>query len=436
MQAAPRGTQAKLAKYADIHPRTIMFWLQDDPRWMTRKTETKVWRFFREHGFEVPEDLGMEPQEQAVVEAAMVARSPTGQQHALSFPGLDVNATIAYILDLATTRVVYANEAAAQVVGFTREALCGMRTEDVLYRVHPEDREVWGRFYHVLVNQPLGISVNLEFRVQAEVDAQGQPVWRWLHACQTLNHLAGLGRVITGIAFDLRRAQLGASPLRKVEDRALTLPPLAPLARLRQTRKLQELLTHLALTPEQFGMRLGAPAGEITAWLEGHLALSERDKKVIEYEFAVPGDWWGQEGEAIAETIGRERQLQCLKEAATRSTAGLIYIFSLRTHRNEYINPAMERLLGMSAEQVRQLLPEQNTIIHPGDRDRFWEHIAELATRPLGTAEDCEYRVKVGAAEQGPPGWCWIHVNHTLGEAGGERIVTGWGLVLEKAQAA
>lgn len=82
-----------------------------------------------------------------------------------------------------------------------------------------------------------------------------------------------------------------------------------------------------------------------------------------------------------------------------------IYLFRLDNGSNIYANPATERILGYSAEEIRAMGAEfLPTVIHPDDHESAIAHQQRLVDLPHGAAAEIHYRV---IHRSGEVRWVW-----------------------------
>jgi|GEM_PF-1406765 PAS domain S-box-containing protein len=114
--------------------------------------------------------------------------------------------------------------------------------------------------------------------------------------------------------------------------------------------------------------------------------------------------------------LEREQQLRASRESfctLLRDSRDIIYRFNLRTHRYEYISPAVKAVLGYSPDQLSNLsFGAMPTHIHPDDRRMFVEQSKRAET--FGRAE-FEYR---HMASDGQYRWLSVVASCTLAEDG------------------
>ena len=81
-----------------------------------------------------------------------------------------------------------------------------------------------------------------------------------------------------------------------------------------------------------------------------------------------------------------------------------VYIYSLQGGRNEYINSSYTRITGWELDEIQAMSAEAfMELFHPDDQATVQAHMQSVIQRPVGEAEEIEYRFK---HKQGHWVWC------------------------------
>jgi PAS domain S-box-containing protein len=110
---------------------------------------------------------------------------------------LDTAPLVLYLLDLNTSRIVFASGMVLAALGYNAEMLLGLSAEALLDLIHPEDRDMIKAHVASYESAPEGAkSFELRFRHR-----DGD--WRWLHCRERLFDSASSTRLALGVAIDV-----------------------------------------------------------------------------------------------------------------------------------------------------------------------------------------------------------------------------------------
>ncbi|MDZ4179262.1 MAG: PAS domain-containing protein, partial [Coriobacteriia bacterium] len=105
-------------------------------------------------------------------------------------------------------------------------------------------------------------------------------------------------------------------------------------------------------------------------------------------------------------------QSRRLVQSIVDTTPDVIYIFNLRSERNTYTNRGYERMLGYTAEEMRDLEGRfYADLLHPDDASARERHLKHLARAADGQAVDWEYRARTADGQ-----WVWFRSRETVFE--------------------
>ncbi|MBD2454802.1 PAS domain S-box protein [Nostoc sp. FACHB-87] len=112
----------------------------------------------------------------------------------------------------------------------------------------------------------------------------------------------------------------------------------------------------------------------------------------------------------LQQSEARLRESQQFIERIAETTPGILYVYDLLEQRNLYLNGQVNRLLGYTSQQIKDLGQEFLVqTMYPDDLPLFFLHLQKIATIQNNEILEFEYRMRHANGQ-----WCWFYSRDTV----------------------